>query len=1280
MKKHFLQIILALLPFVAPAQTVYYDIVKIAQRLELFGNRVTSFSKDTTLATASDTQIASALAIKSYIANHAGDLSPITGFISAGVGNPPAASPSGKAGQTWRNNSTGELWRSNGSAWGPASGVSESRTKSLSDSLDIAATYNHSGRFIAARKANKPLVVGFMGDSQFDRYYRNVKYFFAADWASEFTPNGPGYCAASTQAANVEGYGFNAVSYIGTWTEANTITNAPPIVEEGLNGRYAENSSGGSITFSTASVIEWSNVEKFDSLRIYTKANGAEYDIAIDGTAYTAHVVTANHGGVHVVKVGGLAYSAHSVKLTQTVGTLRVYGVSAYSAFSGALTIQRFAQGSSSFESWANRFSDTSYISKIRTLYPVPQVVFCNLGSNDYLDGGNLDSLKGHMVRFITKFKQFLPATDLVLVTPMDGTINSDNYRKAFFQVSKQYKNVLVADLQSAFGDHANADALGYFEADHVHWSPIGAKLASPLLLRFIVPIPKIPAAVSPGGANRSIQYNNNGVFGGLSEIRVPSSTSFFLGVNAGASASASSARSYGIGTNALQSAIAATDNIAIGSNAGQNVTSSLGIYIGKDACKGCAGRGGSFGNVVIGNNSLTGVYSGSAGNDNFIIGNTAGQNIDSGNNNTILGNNSGNAMTSGFTNVLIGPYTGQLIGGGFSNVLIGALTGNGISSGWQNIVFGRQALGSANPSNAIIIGHQAAGSSSSADNSIVIGFQAGQNSAVANKLWLQNSNSTTPLLGGDFSTGKVGIKSPNANPFRDFDVNGEVRITDLTTDPPTRIVGADADGDLGAMAINSTLAISGGTLSVPSLARPTGEVVLGNGADVVSYSNFNIDGAGTLNLSIIGSGGNNVITNFNKSGGVLAANFNHNHLGTSSNCDANLNVGVNINGGDPQTVYTTNLSGSGNTIRTGIDNSDADIYKQQYGTSLTGTPGYQQNTANEIAINATPVSGVKFLVSGVTRLNLGSDATGDSYYRNSSGNVTRLPIGSTGNVLTVSGGVPTWAPPAAGMTVQIDTFTTSRTWTKLASAKYVYVVAIAGGSGGSSGNTAGTGVFAYGGSGGGSGGRSEKGFSADVLPSTVSVLVGAGGAGGAAQSSASSAGNPGVAGGISGFGKFLYALAGTGGDNASGGDQGRGLTSAGEFGGSGTDATGVNGACGPYSSGSGAAGGGINALNAASAGGSGSGGLLFVGATGGNGAAGTSGGGAGGNGGVDNDVYIAFGGGGGGSSISGNGGAGGNGVAYGAGGGGGGAARNGNSSGAGGKGAGGFVVVVTYY
>jgi hypothetical protein len=53
-----------------------------------------------------------------------------------------------------------------------------------------------------------------------------------------------------------------------------------------------------------------------------------------------------------------------------------------------------------------------------------------------------------------------------------------------------------------------------------------------------------------------------------------------------------------------------------------------------------------------------------------------------------------------------------------------------------------------------------------------------------------------------------------NAAPARTLHVTGEARITDLTTDAPTRIVGADADGDLGELAIAGGLSISGGVLT----------------------------------------------------------------------------------------------------------------------------------------------------------------------------------------------------------------------------------------------------------------------------------------------------------------------------------------------------------------------------------------------------------------------------------------------------------------------------------
>lgn len=55
-------------------------------------------------------------------------------------------------------------------------------------------------------------------------------------------------------------------------------------------------------------------------------------------------------------------------------------------------------------------------------------------------------------------------------------------------------------------------------------------------------------------------------------------------------------------------------------------------------------------------------------------------------------------------------------------------------------------------------------------------------------------------------------------------------------------------------------------------------------------------------------------------------------------------------------------------------------------------------------------------VIGGVT-MTLGSDATGDIYYRNSSGILTRLAVGSTGQYLGVSGGLPAYSAGTGAMT-----------------------------------------------------------------------------------------------------------------------------------------------------------------------------------------------------------------------------------------------------------------------
>lgn len=78
------------------------------------------------------------------------------------------------------------------------------------------------------------------------------------------------------------------------------------------------------------------------------------------------------------------------------------------------------------------------------------------------------------------------------------------------------------------------------------------------------------------------------------------------------------------------------------------------------------------------------------------------------------------------------------------------------------------------------------------------------------------------------------------------------------------------------------------------------------------------------------------------------------------------------------------------------------------------GTLATQNGTfADAATITGTQTLTNKTLTSPV--INVASDATGDIYYRNAGGLFTRLAIGSSTHVLTVAGGVPTWAAPSGG-------------------------------------------------------------------------------------------------------------------------------------------------------------------------------------------------------------------------------------------------------------------------
>lgn len=162
---------------------------------------------------------------------------------------------------------------------------------------------------------------------------------------------------------------------------------------------------------------------------------------------------------------------------------------------------------------------------------------------------------------------------------------------------------------------------------------------------------------------------------------------------------------------------------------------------------------------------------------------------------------------------------------------------------------------------------------------------------------------------------------------------------------------------------------------------------------------------------------------------------------------------------------------------------------------------------------------------------------------------VTSVSPNTAGFVLTSNGtsANPTFQAPAAGgiSSVNVQTFTTSGTYTPTAGMKYC-TIEVVGGGGGGGGAEDSTGIGIACGSGGGAGGYARLTASAATIGASQTVTIGAGGAGGTAGP------NPGSNGGTTSVGTLVSATGGTGGSQGSAANGDIGFGSPGGVGSSG--------------------------------------------------------------------------------------------------------------------------------
>ena len=120
--------------------------------------------------------------------------------------------------------------------------------------------------------------------------------------------------------------------------------------------------------------------------------------------------------------------------------------------------------------------------------------------------------------------------------------------------------------------------------------------------------------------------------------------------------------------------------------------------------------------------------------------------------------------------------------------------------------------------------------------------------------------------------------------------------------------------------------------------------------------------------------------------------------------------------------------SAATNTLTSTIvaTNTTAATHYPVFVNSATGNEEMRTDTGLTYnpSTGALTTSGITAALTGTFGVNLGSDAEGDIYYRNASGNFVRLARGSDDHVLTMNGNVPNWESSTGGAVTALNNAT----------------------------------------------------------------------------------------------------------------------------------------------------------------------------------------------------------------------------------------------------------------
>lgn len=383
---------------------------------------------------------------------------------------------------------------------------------------------------------------------------------------------------------------------------------------------------------------------------------------------------------------------------------------------------------------------------------------------------------------------------------------------------------------------------------------------------------------------------------------------------------------------------------------------------------------------------------------------------------------------------------------------------------------------------------------------------------------------------------------------------NGGTAVTSVTTAPTaTAFAGWDANSNLSAnnhiqgyaataTAAGTTTLVVGSSEQQYFTGSTTQTVILPVTSTLVNGFTFNITNLSTGVVTVQSSGANTLQAMVGSSR-LVATVISTSGTGTASWAWSYAPVTaatlpVNL-GGTGQVTLTNHgvLVGAGTSAITQLAAGTAGQVLQSGGAS--GDPTYSTPTypsASGTAGKVLRADGTNNVYSTFTIPD--TYTTGDIIYASATNVFSKLAIGSSTNVLTVTGGVPVWAASSSSGAKQADqqVFTASGTWTKPSGfGSKSYALIECGGAGGGGGRSA----TAANAGGGGGGAYSYAWVLLSQLGATETITIGAAGVG-----KITSAGT-GTAGGNTTAGSWVTAYGG-----GAGGD----LTTNGSIGGGGLD------------------------------------------------------------------------------------------------------------------------------